>query len=222
MSWKKINNHTVNSGRKSMDKLKFQKWLKDRNKRKDGQREMSVQRNKEDGLSSYGRWLKEKQDKKKANQLKQKKHNKQKKKKISPQIRDEKRVRQKLKRLKNLRRREKKRDKLIHKQSQLSQKKKINYLVDDRKVDYYEYINSDKWRERRKLYYKDNQRKCICCDATVNLDLHHITYFSLGNELDTDLAPMCKKCHKEFHRTHRHNDKLGLLRFARNIRLSRD
>jgi len=89
-------------------------------------------------------------------------------------------------------------------------------------IDYNEYINSDKWVERKKLYYKNNKKKCICCETTKDIQLHHITYNSLGNELDKDIAPICEKCHKEFHKKHNHNDKLGFLRFARNIRLSLD
>ena len=86
------------------------------------------------------------------------------------------------------------------------------------KTNYYKYISSDKWTERKKLYFKTNKHQCVCCKTTNSIHLHHITYNSLGNEEDKDLAPLCKTCHDECHKNCQHNDKIGFVKFVKQKR----
>jgi hypothetical protein len=63
-----------------------------------------------------------------------------------------------------------------------------------------EYIDSPIWSARRSRYYREHAYRCRKCSATTGLNLHHETYQRLGEELDSDLMPLCeKKCHPRTH-----------------------
>jgi hypothetical protein len=61
------------------------------------------------------------------------------------------------------------------------------------------YILSKKWRARCALFYKMHGKFCVACGETRNIHLHHMSYQHMGNELDGELAPLCRDCHKEYH-----------------------
>lgn len=62
------------------------------------------------------------------------------------------------------------------------------------------YIQSTKWKElRRQILFRDSY-ECQCCRTTgVPLDVHHITYERLTNELPSDLISLCRPCHERQH-----------------------
>lgn len=61
------------------------------------------------------------------------------------------------------------------------------------------YIQGERWKDRKRVYYASHGKKCAACFGTVDVDLHHMTYKRLGNEWDADLVPLCRDCHKNFH-----------------------
>ena len=66
--------------------------------------------------------------------------------------------------------------------------------------DYKKYLLSEHWlkikQETRKLY-----KACVLCDSTINLQVHHRHYNSLGHEnVTTDLILLCKTCHINFYK----------------------
>lgn len=61
---------------------------------------------------------------------------------------------------------------------------------------YRSYINSPRWAERKRDYYSRHPRRCAACGTTERVDLHHVSYARLGNELDEDLLPLCRHHHK--------------------------
>lgn len=72
------------------------------------------------------------------------------------------------------------------------------------KTEYREYIASEKWQERRRLYLK-NIGYCENCLllrwlAVVaydqDLHVHHRSYVRVGDELDVDLQALCRRCHE--------------------------
>ena len=79
------------------------------------------------------------------------------------------------------------------------------------KSDYYDYIRSPMWIEKKKQYYSSKMYKtlrrgnktwcCYCCLTTdKRLDLHHRTYKRLGEEnIAVDLVPVCRECHDKIH-----------------------
>ena len=71
----------------------------------------------------------------------------------------------------------------------------ISYLP----VDYYEYIKSPQWKSVADEARKRAGYKCQMDGATGKLSVHHNNYKNLGNEKDTDLIVLCRKCHAKFH-----------------------
>ena len=72
--------------------------------------------------------------------------------------------------------------------------------VKTRKQKYKNYIRSEHWKRRKRKYYKKNPgRRCWICGSTRDVELHHKTYKRLKKEQDSDLVPLCRKCHKAVH-----------------------
>jgi hypothetical protein len=72
------------------------------------------------------------------------------------------------------------------------------------KTEYRNYIASEWWQERRKLFLADN-RICNKCGISrgiaviaydQDLNVHHKNYQNLGCELDEDLESLCLRCHE--------------------------
>lgn len=72
------------------------------------------------------------------------------------------------------------------------------------KTEYREYISSEAWQQRRKEFLKENL-VCNRCDMPraiaiiaydQDLHVHHRSYANVGRELDSDLEPLCKRCHE--------------------------
>jgi hypothetical protein len=75
----------------------------------------------------------------------------------------------------------------------------------DGSVNYYEYINAQEWRRRRRAYLR---KYALCNRCSMDNDehkavygtalhVHHASYARLGAELDEDLEALCKRCHDE-------------------------
>lgn len=52
-------------------------------------------------------------------------------------------------------------------------------------------------KERIKNYYGN---KCVICNGTDNLVIHHKSYENNGHEKDDELSLLCKRCHSLFHK----------------------
>jgi 5-methylcytosine-specific restriction endonuclease McrA len=72
-------------------------------------------------------------------------------------------------------------------------------------ISYQEYIQSDRWKQRRDRYYwsQGGPSGYVCCvrgcGVRKNLHLHHLTYEHLGNERTWELCFLCPDCHKLYH-----------------------
>lgn len=71
--------------------------------------------------------------------------------------------------------------------------------IKPKKVSYYDYIKSDKWKELTKKFKLFKGSKCEKCLSKNNLQTHHIHYKNLGNESFYDLMLLCGDCHKKEH-----------------------
>ena len=61
---------------------------------------------------------------------------------------------------------------------------------------YEKHIRSAKWKNIRRDLFKIRGEKCESCGARSSmLEVHHLNYDRLGNELITDLKIVCKPCH---------------------------
>jgi len=65
--------------------------------------------------------------------------------------------------------------------------------------DYQSYLRSEHWSQKKRQYLSSNSPKyCLIC-GNSQYDLHHLTYERLGNELISDLFPLCRRCHRILH-----------------------
>lgn len=66
------------------------------------------------------------------------------------------------------------------------------------KTEYNKYLKSKWWKDRREKYWLKNKTICFCCKLEAS-ELHHYNYNVLGKEKDSDLIPLCRKCHQDIH-----------------------
>lgn len=69
-------------------------------------------------------------------------------------------------------------------------------------VNYQSYMNSDAWAARKSEYFAGHAKRCSACGSKTHIHLHHMTYARLGAELDSDMVPLCEKCHDRVHALH--------------------
>lgn len=68
------------------------------------------------------------------------------------------------------------------------------------KADHQKYYRSSWWMRRRRAAIQDAGFKCHKCDInTYELQVHHLTYERIGEELPEDLQVLCSICHSKFH-----------------------
>lgn len=65
-------------------------------------------------------------------------------------------------------------------------------------IKYKDYINSDEWKNKSKLFLRKNPT-CQICLKYRSEDVHHLTYKNLGNEQKGDLMALCTRCHRNIH-----------------------
>lgn len=64
------------------------------------------------------------------------------------------------------------------------------------------YLFSEAWRRTRESAILAAGHQCQKCGARgpgVTLDVHHLTYERLGDELAADLIVLCRGCHQQEH-----------------------
>lgn len=67
------------------------------------------------------------------------------------------------------------------------------------RINYNKYLESDHWKEIRKVILDRDDNKCQLCSSKERLEVHHNTYDNVGDEKLTDLITLCKYCHSNFH-----------------------
>lgn len=60
-------------------------------------------------------------------------------------------------------------------------------------------MQSQKWKRRRRAYYRTYGRFCAACASEHEVTCHHITYDRFGSEELTDLWGLCRKHHRLYH-----------------------
>jgi len=71
--------------------------------------------------------------------------------------------------------------------------------MEERRVNYREYIHSTAWREKCRQAFARAGHRCQLCASTKELTVHHNSYANLGNEKPEDLCVLCWPCHKRHH-----------------------
>lgn len=71
--------------------------------------------------------------------------------------------------------------------------------LDEKRKEYYAYLQTDKWRNKRgKVLSRDNNT-CQACLTNKASDVHHLTYKHIYNEPLFDLVAICRPCHEKIH-----------------------
>jgi len=69
-----------------------------------------------------------------------------------------------------------------------------------RKQEYYEYLNSPQWKEKRRTALDFYGRNCCLCGYKHHLQVHHRNYTSVLHEDMKDLIVLCETCHERFNK----------------------
>ena len=65
--------------------------------------------------------------------------------------------------------------------------------------EYSKYLESAHWHKVRDIRLKIDKHTCQMCGAIEHLQVHHISYKTIGNEKMRDLITLCEDCHKAIH-----------------------
>jgi 5-methylcytosine-specific restriction endonuclease McrA len=61
------------------------------------------------------------------------------------------------------------------------------------------YLRSPHWKRTRAAALKRAKSKCEECGSVDRLEVHHLTYVNLRQELPEDLRVLCRGCHEHAH-----------------------
>lgn len=68
------------------------------------------------------------------------------------------------------------------------------------KISYTEYLNSDEWSAiKRKALGRDRYKKCYVCGSKHNIELHHMSYNTIGTTDLRNIRALCRNHHQEIH-----------------------
>lgn len=69
-----------------------------------------------------------------------------------------------------------------------------------KKNEYYDYLKSQPWRDKRKLALQFYGNNCCLCGSRHDLQVHHRHYRTIFHENMEDLILLCESCHRMFHK----------------------
>lgn len=88
-----------------------------------------------------------------------------------------------------------------------AKRKRNQYMQDQREyidhlrtMPYSDYLQTDHWKRVRGRALRRAGYKCQLCNSDLMLAVHHRTYKNRGDEHDSDLIVLCRRCHADFHR----------------------
>jgi len=72
--------------------------------------------------------------------------------------------------------------------------------LQERRTFYTQYLQSDAWREKRRLVIERQSNICSGCRMAPITEVHHLSYDNLGDELLWQLQGVCRACHEKAHK----------------------
>jgi predicted HNH restriction endonuclease len=69
----------------------------------------------------------------------------------------------------------------------------------ERQKEYRKYLKSEQWKQKREEVLERHGHKCVFCDSSNKLQVHHMNYDNVGNEGVLDLFVVCSGCHTRMH-----------------------
>jgi 5-methylcytosine-specific restriction endonuclease McrA len=79
------------------------------------------------------------------------------------------------------------------------EKHKLLYIKYLKGLPYKEYLKSKHWIETKNKILLKYHYRCQLCNNNKLLEVHHNNYENIGEEIETDLILLCKKCHSKYH-----------------------
>lgn len=61
---------------------------------------------------------------------------------------------------------------------------------------YLRYLKSPEWKEKRKMFLEMVNNECEVCGSKNKLQVHHLNYNNIGEEVKEDVEVLCRDCHK--------------------------
>lgn len=74
-----------------------------------------------------------------------------------------------------------------------------NRAQPERRSEYADYLQSDQWRQLRRVVMDRCGEVCEGCRVTAAVDVHHLTYRHVGREFAFELVGLCRECHDRWH-----------------------
>ena len=72
--------------------------------------------------------------------------------------------------------------------------------------EYYEYLKSPEWKEKRQLVMDRAGYICEGCLQSRANNVHHKTYANIYNEFLFELVALCRQCHESIHDIQKENE----------------
>lgn len=90
------------------------------------------------------------------------------------------------------------------------------------KIKYEDYLKSKEWKTKREKIAQERNYICEKCKKQIikGYHIHHINYDNFGNEKESDLMFLCKKCHEKIH--HRENKAIKNIKMSVDLLKSKD
>jgi len=99
-----------------------------------------------------------------------------------------------------IRRRERRIKNEIRRREQENNESKFTQSQIERKQQYYAYLETPKWREKRQAVLRRANHVCEGCGLARATQAHHLTYEHIFDEFLWELRAVCKPCHDRAHR----------------------
>ena len=64
---------------------------------------------------------------------------------------------------------------------------------------YADYLASEEWKAKSKAVRDRDNHRCLACNGSKRLEVHHLTYDNIGDEPLSDLVTWCHSCHSKHH-----------------------
>jgi phage terminase large subunit GpA-like protein len=67
-------------------------------------------------------------------------------------------------------------------------------------AEYKAYLQSSQWKSIRESILKRDKGRCVKCNSSKQLNIHHLHYKNIFHEKEDDLITLCEACHRKEHK----------------------
>lgn len=66
-------------------------------------------------------------------------------------------------------------------------------------MEYPEYLKTRHWNAVKERCFREHGCRCFVCGITKGIEVHHVEYDRIGEELPEDVVPLCRAHHQLQH-----------------------